>query len=82
MLLFYIIQTNKKPTVMLKRILSTSFFIQLSLRPFIRRSRQVISFLEEPFYRTNDPMGSAILTGVILGCLVFMLFSGKNLFGA
>jgi hypothetical protein len=67
---------------MLKKILGTSSLIQLSLRPFIQRSRQVISLLEEPFYRTANPMRYAVLTGVILGCIVFMLLSGKNLFGA
>jgi len=67
---------------MLKKILGTSSLIQLSLRPFIKRSRQVISLFEEPFYRTNNPMGYAILTGIILGCLIFILFSGKSLFGA
>lgn len=66
---------------MLKKILGTSSLIQLSLRPFIKRSRQVISVFEEPFYRTNNPMGYAVLAGIILGCLIFMLLSGKSVFG-
>lgn len=55
-------------------------FAQLSLRPFIRRSREIISQLEEPFYRTNNPMAYAIIAGVILGCFIFVLVSGKNIF--
>lgn len=55
-------------------------FIQLSLRPFIRRSREIISQLEEPFYRTRNPMAYAILAGIILGCFIFVLASGRNIF--
>ena len=65
----------------IKKVLGTSSFIQLSLKPFIKRNRQIVSLLEEKFYDTDNPMGYAILTGIILGCLIFMLFSGKNLFG-
>lgn len=65
----------------IKKMLGTSSLIQVSLRPFIRRSRQLISIFEEPFHRTDNPMGYAVLMGIILGCLVFMLLSGRSLFG-
>ncbi|CAN5692897.1 hypothetical protein BH10BAC2_BH10BAC2_04530 [soil metagenome] len=65
-----------------RKILGTRFLIQLSVRPFIKRSRQVIAHLEEPFYNTGNPMAYAILCGIILGCLIFMMLSGKSLFGA
>jgi len=65
---------------MLKKILGTRSYIQLSLRPIVRRSREIISHFEEPFYHTNNPMGYAILAGVILGCFIFLLLSGRSLF--
>lgn len=65
-----------------KKVWGTGFPIQLSLRLFIKRSRRAIAHLEEPFHRTDNPMGYAILAGIILGFLIFVLFSGKNLFGS
>ena len=73
-------RTDKKPNAMLKKILGTRSYIQLSVRPIVRRSREIISQFEEPFYRTNNPMGYAVLAGVILGCFIFLLLSGRSLF--
>jgi len=64
----------------IKKMPGTSSLIQLSLRPFIKRSRRLIALFEEPFYRTGNPMGYAVLAGIILGCFIFMLLGGKNLF--
>lgn len=64
----------------IKKILETTSFVHLSLKHVVTKSREVIFLLEEPFYRTSNPMGYAILTGIILGGLLFILVSGKCLF--
>jgi hypothetical protein len=58
---------------MLKKILQGGSFIQLSLRPIKKRSSEIISFLLERLYYSSNPVGYAILGGIILGALMFLL---------
>jgi len=62
----------------IKKLVGKNPIIQLPLKSFVKRSRDIISSFEEPFYRTNNPMGYAILAGILLGCFIFIVLGGLN----
>ncbi|MBG9378226.1 hypothetical protein I5907_18450 [Panacibacter sp. DH6] len=63
--------------MLVRKIIATGTNLQLFLRSFIRESKRLIYSMEEPFYRTGNPMAFAIALGVCLGTLIFVMLKNQ-----
>ena len=63
--------------MLVRKIIATGNTLQLHLRTFVRESKRVMYSMEEPFYRTGNPMAFAIALGICLGTLIFVMLKNQ-----